>query len=241
MGTSIAAVLFDLDGTLLDHDTAAVRAATECWPDADAAFVERRWTELTDAFVLRMVQGELTQTEQRRGRAIALAGELGHPGWDDATADAWLAGYRVRYKAHWTAYPDVGPAFEELAARGLRFGIVTNGDGAAQRAKLEHIGVLSHVADCVIASQEAGVAKPDAAIFAAACARLGQAPGAVLHVGDRLDTDARGAAAAGLTGVWLDRADTGTGSGTGTGIGSAVGVPRVVSLAELAALVDARR
>ncbi|MEV5574102.1 HAD family hydrolase [Spirillospora sp. NPDC052269] len=227
MDSPVAAVLFDLDGTLMDHETASVRAVLECWPDADPAFLARRWGELTDEYVERFAAGEMSFTEQRRCRAVLLADELGHPGWDEARADAWFADYLVRYQGYWAAYPDVLPAFEELAARGLRFGIVTNGDGAQQRAKLERIGVLPRVADCVIASREVGAAKPDAAIFAAACGRLGLPPGAVLHVGDLLDTDARGATAAGLTGVWLDR----------PGTGSAADVPRIGTLAELPGLL----
>lgn len=227
MDLTIGAVLFDLDNTLMDHDTAASRAITECWPDEDAAFVQRRWLELTELYVGRFIAGELTFAEQRRCRAIALAHELGDTGWDDAKADEWFAEFLVHYQGHWAAYPDVMPMFETLTARGLRFGIVTNGDGAQQRSKLERIGVLPRVADCVITSREVGAAKPDAAIFAAACARLGLPPAAVLHVGDLLDTDARGAAAAGLTGVWLDR----------PGTGSAADVPRVTTLAELPALL----
>ncbi|MFC4911282.1 HAD family hydrolase [Actinomadura gamaensis] len=227
MTTPTAAVLFDLDGTLMDHSTAAVRAVLECWPDEDPAFLERRWVELTESYVERYAAGEMSFAEQRRRRAKALARELGRPDWDDAQADAWFAGYLTRYQGYWAAFPDVLPLFEELAARGLRFGIVTNGDGAQQRAKLERIGVLARVADCVIASAEVGAAKPEAAIFAAACARLGLPAGAVLHVGDLLDTDARGAAAAGLTGIWLDR----------PGTGAAADVPRITTLADLPALL----
>ncbi|RFU40509.1 HAD family hydrolase [Actinomadura logoneensis] len=227
MALPVAAVLFDLDGTLMDHATASVGAVQECWPDADPAFVARRWTELTDEYVERFARGEMSFEEQRRHRAVGLARELGHPRWDDARADAWFAGYLVRYRRRWAAFPDVLPVFEELAARGLRFGIVTNGDGAQQRQKLERIGVLPRVADCVVASREVGTAKPDPAIFAAACARLDLPPAAVAHVGDLLDTDARGATAAGLTGVWLDR----------PGTGAAADVPRVTTLADLPALL----
>ncbi|MEV4254896.1 HAD family hydrolase, partial [Spirillospora sp. NPDC049652] len=66
MGTPVAAVLFDLDGTLMDHETAAVRAVLECWPDADPAFVARRWVELTEEYVERFAAGELGFGEQRR-------------------------------------------------------------------------------------------------------------------------------------------------------------------------------
>src|SRR5205823_10445689 len=42
-------------------------------------------------------------------------------------------------------------------------------------------------------------------IFHTACARLGIAPAEAAYVGDRRDTDAEAATAAGLTGIWINR------------------------------------
>jgi FMN phosphatase YigB (HAD superfamily) len=51
-----------------------------------------------------------------------------------------------------------------------------------------------------------GVAKPDPAYFAAILDRLGRpSPGAVVHVGDRVDNDVLPAAAGGLRSVWIRR------------------------------------
>jgi putative hydrolase of the HAD superfamily len=80
----------------------------------------------------------------------------------------------------------------------------------------------------VMTSGETGVAKPDAEIFARACERLGVAHEQTAHVGDRLDLDAEGAAAAGLRGVWLDRIGTGA---------SPAHVMRISTLHELPALL----
>ncbi|WP_199747806.1 HAD family hydrolase [Actinomadura sp. WAC 06369] len=202
----IEAVLFDLDGTLVDHDGSAAAAIAGAFPDVDAAWLVPRWNELGEAAVERYLAGELDFTGQRRARITALADELGLGTWDDARADAWFAAYTVRYEAAWRAYPDAPGALAALAARGLPLGVITNGDVRQQRAKLARTG-LAELLPHLTASSEAGCAKPAAEIFHTACAGLGLAPGAVAYVGDRLATDARGAAAAGLTGIWLDRSD----------------------------------
>lgn len=44
----IAAVLFDLDGTLLDHEGAVAKAIPRAFPDADPAWLVPRWKELGD-------------------------------------------------------------------------------------------------------------------------------------------------------------------------------------------------
>jgi putative hydrolase of the HAD superfamily len=79
------------------------------------------------------------------------------------------------------------------------------------------------------------VAKPDAAIFERACSVFGVEPGSAAYIGDRLATDALGASAAGLLGVWLDRA----GSATDAQLAAAraAGVPVIHSLSEVPALL----
>jgi putative hydrolase of the HAD superfamily len=86
----------------------------------------------------------------------------------------------------------------------MRFGIITNGELSFQLPKLEAIGLLSRM-EHVIASGSFGVAKPDPRIFEHACSVFGVAANEAAYVGDRFETDAVGAAHAGLTGVWVDR------------------------------------
>ncbi len=90
------------------------------------------------------------------------------------------------------------------ALAGFRLGVITNGDGTQQRAKLAAIG-LGESFEVVIASGDAGFAKPDPRIFRLAASRLGLAPGECLLIGDNPDTDIAGALGAGMRAVWLNR------------------------------------
>jgi putative hydrolase of the HAD superfamily len=118
-----------------------------------------------------------------------------------------------------------------VSGRGLcrpsPLGVVTNGDADQQRRKLRRVGLavlLQHVA----ASSEAGAAKPDAGICAAACSELGIHPSRAVFVGDRLQIDAEAAVAAGLNGIWLDRRDAAH---------VTTAVPRIRTLTELPPLL----
>ncbi|GLY30523.1 HAD family hydrolase [Kineosporia sp. NBRC 101731] len=229
---TIEAVLFDLDGTLLDHESAASAAlAQTCGlgPD-DPALPEllQVWRELEASVFGRFLAGELTFTEQRRVRVAALARHRGLGSWTDEQTDAWFAGYLQAYEAGWRAYDDVAEVVDRLVARGLKLGVVTNGQGDQQRRKLAAIG-WDTLTDVVLVSGEVGVSKPDPAIFALACHRLDLPAERVLCVGDRLDLDAAAARDAGLTGVWLDRA----GEGEEPGPGAGPGVPVIRGLGEL--------
>lgn len=223
-------VLFDLDGTLFDHDTACEEAILASFPDADPEWLVPRWLELSEAAVDRYLAGELDFTGQRRARIIPLARELDLGTWDDARADAWIADYVRRYEDAWRPYPDARTALETLAASGTGLGVITNGQAAQQHAKIARLG-LADLLPYVLTSSEAGAAKPSAAIFHTACEALGLAPGTVAYVGDRLATDARAAASAGLTGVWLDRPGTGP---------DPLDVPRITTLHALPSVLARR-
>ncbi|MGH2559145.1 MAG: HAD family hydrolase [Thermomicrobiales bacterium] len=85
-----------------------------------------------------------------------------------------------------------------------RLGMVTNGPTEVQRAKIELLGVESHV-DFIIISEEFGAWKPDPAIFREAL-RLGEAePDDAVFIGDSPDHDMAGARAAGIRAIWVNR------------------------------------
>lgn len=207
----VRAVLFDLDDTLFAHRS-AVEAAILAHlsatgldvPDPDAALVT--WRELEEHHYHRYLSGEVDYLQQRRDRASAIVAEYGGTVLAGAEADAWWTAYLVEYRSAWRLHEDALPCLDALAARipGVRFGIITNGELDFQTPKLDALR-LSERVDAVVASGEVGVAKPDPRIFALACDALDVAPGEAAYVGDRLRTDAIGAARAGLTGVWLDR------------------------------------
>jgi putative hydrolase of the HAD superfamily len=221
------AVLFDLDGTLMDHDAARDAGIAELL-SGDAALADE-WTRLEAVHYDEYAAGRCSFQEQRRRRVRGIHAAQGLAEPDDAVCDAWFAAYLERYRAGWAAFDDVLPALAALANAipAVRLGIVTNGEGEPQRAKLAAIGLTDRF-PVFVASAEVGMRKPDAEIFLHACERLGVAPGQAAHVGDRLDLDAHGAAGAGLRGVWLDRARTAP---------APDGIVRISGLHELAEVV----
>jgi putative hydrolase of the HAD superfamily len=70
------------------------------------------------------------------------------------------------------------------------------------RREIAKYGLADHLA-FVTVSAEYVVRKPNALLFDVAAARLGLSPSEIWVVGDRVDTDVRGAQAAGMTAVWL--------------------------------------
>jgi putative hydrolase of the HAD superfamily len=202
---TIEVVLFDLDDTLFAHSAAvasgvsAHRAALGLLGDDDAEF--GRWTALEERHYHRYLSGELGYQQMRRERVRGFVEPYGIDLSDDATADAWFAAYVEHYRKAWALYDDTVPVLDTLTQR---LGIITNAERDFQLAKLDTLGITERF-EHIIASGEVGYAKPDAHIFAAAVERFGVDAGQAAYIGDRLHTDAIGAARAGLVGIWLDR------------------------------------
>ncbi len=240
----IRIALFDLDDTLFAHREAvaagiALHRASLGGAVAATSEAEElaRWNALEETEYHRYLSGELDYLGQRRARARGfMAPYTGSPDplASDAAAEAWFDGYLVHYRASWSLHPDALPCLDALAAQGVRIGVITNGDLDFQTSKIAGTGLTPRV-EHLITSGALGIAKPDPRIFAAACAEFGVDAGEALYVGDRLHTDAIGAASAGLLGVWLDRAGSATAEHLAEA--SAAGARVIRTLDELPALL----
>jgi len=239
-GRSIRAVLFDLDDTLFAHRESveagihAHRAALGgAFATAEPASEFARWNALEEQHYHRYLAGEIDYLEQRRARARAFVAPYGVE-LDDEAALRWFADYTNHYRVSWILHGDVHACLAAIAPRTV--GIITNGDLEFQTAKIIATGLDELIPlDNVVASGEVGVTKPDAGIFEHAARHLGVSPVEACYVGDRLHTDAIGAARAGLLGVWIDR----RGVATEEQLAEAdhEGVPVIRGLAELPALL----
>lgn len=103
----------------------------------------------------------------------------------------------------WKVYEDVVPVLEELAARGIALGIVSNWDERLH--PLLNVLKLRSYFDAVIVSCEVGFTKPSPVIFEQAMRKLGLPGNAILHVGDSHSEDVEGAHAAGVEALHLNR------------------------------------
>lgn len=100
-------------------------------------------------------------------------------------------------------YPETANVLDELRARGLYLGVISNfTDGLLPILSYHR---LSTRFDGVTYSQEAGVAKPDPRIFHRALTRAHCSPHESVHVGDSWESDYLGAKAVDMTPVLVNR------------------------------------
>ncbi|WP_369371505.1 HAD family hydrolase [Promicromonospora sp. Populi] len=200
-------VLFDLDDTLVDQEGASRTALLDWLPELGLDLDEpdelvAAWGSIAEEAFGRYQRRELTFAEQRRVRVREF---LGADATDDE-ADELFSGYLSRYEQAWTAFDDAVPALRRVRDAGLVVALLTNGDSAHQRLKLDRTGLAEHL-DVVVASDDLPAGKPDPRAYTDTCEILGVAPGDVLMVGNDVEKDYQGPLDAGLRAVLLDRAD----------------------------------
>ncbi len=208
---TIRGVLFDIDDTLVDLEyamTTALREVSEhLLPGLDQPGWERFgriFTHETTHYYDRYLAGELTFNDQRLLRGRAALGHFGVDLADGEEAHKWLTAYSQLQPSYVRAFEDVQPLLDQLEAAGVPYGAVSNNVHDYQRAKLDSAG-LERVSR-LVGTDTVGVAKPEPAIYLEGVRLLGTAPAETLYVGDNRLLDAEGSTAAGLVGVWLNRA-----------------------------------
>ena len=104
----------------------------------------------------------------------------------------------------WEPYPDVEPMLADVRAmRDVKIGVVSDW-GSNLRGILAELELDRHF-DFVLPSGAVGVAKPNPAFYRLATDAARVAPEEALMVGDSYRADVRGAWAAGMDALWLDR------------------------------------
>ena len=201
--SEVRAVLLDALGTLVELEPPAPRLRRLLRESGFEVTEERALAGFTAeiAYYLdhHLDGSDAERLERLRDRcAEEMRRALAIPELDHATARRAMLD-----SLEFTAFPDVVPALGELRSAGLRLVVASNWD-CSLPGWLARAGVLELV-DGVVASAEVGAAKPSPRVFVRALAVAGVEAGEAVHVGDKVDNDLEGAAAAGMRGVLLQR------------------------------------
>lgn len=202
--SGIKAISFDVDGTLWDFEgtmwrglEAALREVQRLNPEETQGLtvdhLDQAWLVEHDR-----QQGTITDLVQLRHDAMrrAFAG-IDTP--DDLLANRATDAYVEERNRNNVPFNDVVPGLDALHGMYM-LGTLTNGS-----MRPERLGLEKYFDFIVMSVEHGGIEKPDPRIFEIAVRQARCEPHELLHVGDHIEYDVRGANDVGIRSVWLNR------------------------------------
>lgn len=204
----VRAVLFDLDDTLFDHQhcaraaLVAVRDGHACFAALDPSELEASHARILEELHRQVLTGRVALDAARVERFRRLYAWAGIEAGPEMAALA-AAAYRTGYIEARTPVRGAAALLAALQPH-ARIVVVSNNLLAEQREKLRDCGLERYV-DALVVSEEAGIPKPDPAIFRIALERAGVEAAEAVMIGDSWPNDIEGARAAGIRAIWFNR------------------------------------
>lgn len=190
----IKAVIFDLDGTLLNRD------------DSIRLFAQGQYDRLKTSLAHIPKEKYLSRLIELDNRGYVWKDKvyqqlINEFKITDITWEEMLLDYLKDFKNHCIPFPNLVSMLEELKTNNLTLGMITNGKGQFQMDNITALGIKKYFKSILISEWE-GIKKPDPPIFWRALEQLNVSPNECIFVGDHLVNDVKAAQNVGMKGVW---------------------------------------
>lgn len=189
----IKAVIFDLDGTLLNRDASVL------------SFVSNQYDRYRDVFGHIPKQQYMSKFIEYDCRGYV---------WKDKVYQQLVEEYQIQvpwetllqdymenFKLHCVPFPHLESVLETLKNRSLKLGIISNGREPFQSNNIAALGI-GHFFDTILISESEAIKKPDPLIFQRALERLNVQASESMYVGDHPINDVKAARSVGMLSVW---------------------------------------
>lgn len=190
----IKAILFDLDGTLLNRD------------ESLKIFVDKQYDRLSHFLGPVTRETYMTRFTQLDSRGYVWKDKVYQQLVEEfaITKISWeelLQDYLDEFKYSCVPFDNLLFMLEQLQKRKVQIGMITNGYGQFQMDNIRALGIESYF-QVILISEREGMKKPDSPIFLRAAEKLGVLPSECIFIGDHPENDVQGAKNAGMVGIW---------------------------------------
>lgn len=190
----LKAVIFDLDGTLLNRDASV------------QDFIEHQYERLSNhlSHIPKYIYTKRFIELDDHGyvwKDIVYSQLIDELAITSLTAEELLNDYLLEFRNHCIPFSHLLEMLDELKNQGLRLGIITNGFGDFQYNNIKALGIENYF-EAILISEWEGIKKPNPEIFARALSKLQVEPEESMFVGDHPENDVEAAKKLGMVGVW---------------------------------------
>ncbi|MCL4341515.1 MAG: HAD family hydrolase [Candidatus Thermoplasmatota archaeon] len=205
-----SAVMFDLDDTLFDYTHSrhsAFMALKNRYNNLSGTTLDELdrlwnlyWRQLVPSETISHHSGIM---HMRRERIRLILSGFGVP-LTEKELDYAVKTYTDSYKKSMRPVPGCLEVLNELRAKNILIGVITNNPRDGQEQKLRSCGIEDYVS-VLVASGDLGYSKPDPRIFQYTINKMGVSLEDSVMVGDTLEADILGAKRSGMKSIWLNR------------------------------------
>lgn len=192
----VKAIIFDLDGTLLNREASLKLFLDEQFERFREYFTHVQKNDYINYFIEFDEHGYVKK--DRVYKALLDQLNIHFIEQDDLLRD-----FNENYPKFATGYSDVKDIISRLQNRGYKIGIITNGKVEHQRYIINVLGIEKYVLETLI-SEAVGYRKPEPEIFLMMCKKLGVNPCDCMFVGDHPINDIAAAHKVGMHTVFKD-------------------------------------
>ncbi|WP_146550117.1 HAD family hydrolase [Rummeliibacillus suwonensis] len=192
----IKAVLFDLDGTLLDRDASVLKFIDKQYEKLIRYVGHISKEKYISSFIELDCHGYVWKDKvyQRMVEEFRII---------DITWKGLLEDYLEHFKNNCVSFPNLIKTLEMLKKKSIKLGIITNGRGQFQLDNIMALSIEKYF-DTIVVSEWEGLKKPDARIFERAAVKLNIKTNECAFVGDHPANDVKAAQNVGMIGIWKE-------------------------------------
>lgn len=190
----IKAVLFDLDGTLVNRDASVEKFIGNQYESLKKLLGHIPKELYTSKFIELDSRGYVWKDKVYQ----QLIAEFYIKG---ITWESLLQDYLLEFKNHCVPFPNLIRMLEALKAKSIILGIITNGRGQFQLDNILALGIEKYF-ETILISEWEGMKKPDHEIFEKALKQLNVLANECVYIGDHRENDIKAARKVGMKTIW---------------------------------------
>lgn len=190
----IKAVIFDLDGTLLDRNKSLEKFILHQHKRLKVALGHIDQAKYVTRFIELDNHGYVWKDKVYQQLITEFTIQ-------EITWEQLLEDYLTHFPNHCVPFPNLFSMLEELKKEGLLIGMITNGFTNFQTDNIRALGIAEYF-DVILISEKEGIWKPDKRIFDRALTLLSVKAEQAVFVGDHPLNDVVASAKSGMKSVW---------------------------------------